>query len=276
MPSPCSCAGSNENCRYCFGSGFVTSPDEARNAHRKVTGKGRPNGPPARSPIAEQHTHPIGDNHLQGHWSRMILDNSARDSRAPEFPRGDRQIRQSAPAPPTPAKEKTASGSGKKPGRKVGKPNPSSSPKKVSSPTGLTRCDLCNMGVYPSHLQLHMYKKHGIGMPPAKPVRQRAPTPQAVPRVLSSRPDDMAACPFCRAFVRDKNLPKHFKKVHPGIPAPARGSANAEMNRPRWGKGMQEIPKRPHTARAAANGGNSEPETRNYAEERRLQESGSE
>jgi hypothetical protein len=46
----------------------------------------------------------------------------------------------------------------------------------------------------------------------------------------------MAACPFCRAFVRDKNLPKHFKKVHPGIPAPRARLSERRNESPALGK----------------------------------------
>ena len=61
MSKPCSCGGSNENCMYCYGRGFVgaaspeaTSRDPVRNSDRRNAGTARvPGNPSVKCPVCD-------------------------------------------------------------------------------------------------------------------------------------------------------------------------------------------------------------------------------
>jgi hypothetical protein len=209
---PCACEGSNENCRYCFGSGSL--PD-SRSSIAPVRISTRRN--------TKVLTKTSEADKLHGHWPGLILDDSRRrvvppeaiTTKAPNWNRvlqqdsGDRQIR----AARNPINGPTADLSSP---RRVGPPK--KSPKIVAQKQGLSRqlavCEYCNMAVHPSHLRQHRYEAHGLGMRPVKPSRgpTQAPTEGFGPD--RAKKPVYVLCPVCQWRLRETDVREHFEEVH--------------------------------------------------------------
>jgi uncharacterized C2H2 Zn-finger protein len=247
VPRPCSCAGSNENCRYCYGSGFL--------ADAKPLSAPDPNDQRLN---VKQAAFTATDDQLHGHWSRMILDDVPRErAETPRVSRGkrkypqiarpvSRQQTQSKPAPTSPPDP-----------RKLKTPSSNQRANRGSTAANLTRCEICNMAVYPTHVQNHLYKAHGIGAR-VKKVGQTSTRANAQGTLPASaiNPNEMAQCPYCPAVVRAKKYRKHLRKAHPGISGTRVNGAVSDSVSAKSG----------HIIKADE----SQSESKSYREERRL------
>lgn len=209
---PCPCEGSNENCRYCFGSGSLRGSQSSRTS----------NLDPSQTvsvPAHNSHT-----DKLQGHWAGMILEDTRRsteisEARYLEF----YEKRRLAQPEPTVRPQKAPRSVFARPKLSQALPKQSASPKRNSesfttkqiSGQPLAVCEFCNLALNPLHIESHNYKVHGIGKWPAKP---KKPTTQDIPNNERTHSQDtrptFAFCPICHWRVRSEDIQSHIEKVH--------------------------------------------------------------
>jgi hypothetical protein len=211
---PCACQGSNENCRYCFGSGFLRGSQSSRTSNLDP------------SQLVRVQANTSHTDKLKGHWAGMILDDTRRSAEIPEarylefFEK--RRLAQQKPKVllPTAVRSVVARPRLSQAPPKRSAPPKSLSTKKISGQC-LAMCEYCNVALNPSHIESHNYKVHGIGKWPARPNK---PTRQDIPNNERAHSQDtrptFAFCRICHWRLRSEDIQSHVEKVH----SPARPS----------------------------------------------------
>lgn len=237
--TPCSCHGTNENCRRCYGTGILPHGDETHPAAVHPT---NPN---------QVRSAACPDCDWAGTDAELLTHRAARHPEIPVVP-----LRMHVAHPSSASR--TAASLHRKPGRRSsGERQTTSAPQKQ---VRLLICPICGRHQQAERLRHHVDEVHfsrgnlrpqgfPIGRPKMKGGGGSRPSKTRVStHAGSNQKRPLRSCPECHAPVREDRIGKHLWRVH-GIPAVA-ASPSMGSSKPQRQSGTASV--RARTPRASS------------------------